>query len=176
MIKTIVVATDGSDHAKKAIDLAVDMAEKYSARMVILHVLLRHTSDTHIESLCQQNAMPKTLEDKFAELRKAFIEMASAAMDPGPVSVPIPDDVLNEVGELILNNARTRAESKGVTEITTRILDGAPADMIVAAAENENADLIVMGSRGLGNLAGLLMGSVSHKVSHMSTCTCVTVK
>ena len=69
-----------------------------------------------------------------------------------------------------------RAESTGVKDITTQILDGAPADMIIAAAENENADLIVMGSRGLGNFAGLLLGSVSHKVSHLSKCTCVTVK
>ena len=39
MIKTIVVPTDGSSHAKKAIDLAADIAEKYGARLVILHVL-----------------------------------------------------------------------------------------------------------------------------------------
>ena len=152
------------------------MAEKYSARMVILHVVLRHTSDAHIEALCKENSMPKALEDKFAELRKAFVEMASVSLDPGPVSVLVPDDVLNEVGELILNNARKRAESTGVKDITTQILDGAPADMIIAAAENENADVIVMGSRGLGNFAGLLLGSVSHKVSHLSKCTCVTVK
>ena len=101
MIKTIVVATDGSDHAKKAIDLAVDLAEKYSARMVILHVVLRHTSDAHIEALCKENSMPKALEDKFAELRKAFVEIASVSLDPGPVSVLVPDDVLNEVGEQI---------------------------------------------------------------------------
>jgi nucleotide-binding universal stress UspA family protein len=33
-----------------------------------------------------------------------------------------------------------------------------------------------MGSRGLGKMAGVLMGSISHKVSHLSKCTCVTVK
>ena len=43
MIKTILVPTDGSGHAKKAVDLAAEIAEKYGARLVILHVLLRHT-------------------------------------------------------------------------------------------------------------------------------------
>lgn len=176
MIKTIVVSTDGSAHSKKAIDLAADIAEKYGARMVVLHVVLRHTSESDIEILCQENAMPDALEKKFEELRKSFVEIVSASYEPGLISIPIPDDVLNEVGNLILDNARQRAESKGVKEITTQILDGAPADKIIAAAEKENADMIVMGSRGLGNIAGLLMGSVSHKVSHLSKCTCVTVK
>ena len=102
--------------------------------------------------------------------------MAAASYDAGPMPIFIPDDVLNDVGNLILDNARQRAESKGVKDITAHIVDGAPADKIIAAAEKENADMIVMGNRGLGNIAGLLMGSVSHKVSNLSKCTCVTVK
>ena len=40
MIKTILVATDGSDHAKKALSLASDLGAKYGARLVLVHVLL----------------------------------------------------------------------------------------------------------------------------------------
>jgi nucleotide-binding universal stress UspA family protein len=175
MIKTIVVPTDGSAHAKKAVDLAADIAEKYGARMVILHVLLRHTSEFDIEALCKEIAMPDALAKKFEDLRQTFVEIVAASYDPGPISIPIPDDVLNDVANLILDNARDTAESKGVKDIATYIVDGAPADKIIAAADKENADMIVMGSRGLGNIAGLLMGSVSHKVSHLSKRTCVTV-
>lgn len=176
MIKTILVATDGSGHAKKAVDLAADIAEKYEARLVVLHVLLRHTSESDIETLCRENAMSESLEKKLEELRERFLEMVAASYEAGPIAVPIPDDVLGEVGNLVLDNARQRAASKGVKNITAEILDGAPADKILAAAGKENADMIVMGSRGLGNLASMLMGSVSHKVSHLAECTCVTVK
>lgn len=176
MIKTILVPTDGSEHAKKAIDLAADIAGKYDARLVVVHVLLRHSSESELEALCKEIAMPDSLEKKFEDIRQQFVEMVSSAYEPGYISVIVPDDLLNEVGDLILDNARLRAESNGAKDITTQILDGAPADMILATAEKEDANLIVMGSRGLGNIAGLLVGSVSHKVSHLSSCTCVTVK
>jgi nucleotide-binding universal stress UspA family protein len=176
MIKTLVVPTDGSAHAKKAIDLAADIAEKYGARMVILHVLLRHTSESDIEALCEENAMPEALAKKFEDLRESYLEMAAASYEPGPVFIFVQDDILKEVGDLVLENARLRADSKGVKDIATHIVDGSPADKIIAVAEKENADMIVMGSRGLGKMAGVLMGSVSQKVSHLSNCTCVTVK
>ena len=176
MIKTIVVPTDGSSHAKKACDLAADIAEKYGARMIILHVLMRHTSESDIETLCEENAMPESLAKKFKDLRDSYVEMAAATYEPGPIFLLMPDDLLKEVGDLILNNARQRAESKGIKNISAHIVDGTPADVIIAAAEKEKADMIVMGSRGLGNIAGVLMGSVSHKVNHQAKCTCVTVK
>jgi nucleotide-binding universal stress UspA family protein len=176
MIKTIVVPTDGSAHAKKAIDLAADIAEKYDARIVILHALLRHSSESDIESLCAENTMPDSLAKKFADLRDTWVEMSAASAEPGPMFILVPDDILKEVGDLVLKNARLRAESKDVKDITTHLVDGSPADKILAVAEKENADMIVMGSRGLGKMAGVLMGSISQKVSHLSNCTCVTVK
>ena len=56
------------------------------------------------------------------------------------------------------------------------VKQGDPAKCILAAIDEESADFVVMGSRGLSDLKGLLMGSVSHKVSHLAPCTCVTVK
>jgi len=41
MLKTILVSTDGSDHAGKAVAFASDLAAKYGAELIILHVLLR---------------------------------------------------------------------------------------------------------------------------------------
>jgi len=176
MIKTILVPTDGSDHAEKAVELAADIAVKYGARLVLLHSLLRHTTAADIKALLGGASIPPGLAKKLEDLQDAVLDMAASAFEGGIIFVPVPEDVLREVGDRILDQARKTAESKGVSEITVHRVDGEPAPNILAAAEHEKADMIVMGSRGLGNVAGLLMGSVSHKVSHLATCTCVTVK
>jgi nucleotide-binding universal stress UspA family protein len=176
MIKTIVAPTDGSAHTNMAIELAADIAQKFGARMVILHVLLRNTSEADIEALFAENEMPASLAERFADQREAYSKLVSMYYEAGPMPLPVPEDVLRDVGELLLNDARQRAASKGVKDIATNLADGAPADKIVAVAEKEGADMIVMGSRGLGNVAGLVMGSVSHKVNHLFERTCVLVK
>ncbi len=64
-----------------------------------------------------------------------------------------------------LVEARVLAEDGGV-EIRTELLTGHPADEIVAYADNVDADLIVVGSRGHGAIASALLGSVSRAVLH----------
>jgi nucleotide-binding universal stress UspA family protein len=54
-------------------------------------------------------------------------------------------------------------EDKGIDH-EVLILEGDPAQAITEAASNQKCELIVMGTRGLSNLAGMALGSVSHKV------------
>lgn len=176
MIRTILVPTDGSEHAKKAIDLAADIAEKYAARIVILHVLLRNISAVEIKALCEALAAPDALRKKLDDLAEATLDTMASTYESVALPIIVPDKLLKEVGDFVAERGQQLAEAKGVKDVATRIVAGAPADCILAAAKHENADMIVMGSRGLGNVAGLLMGSVSHKVSHLAPCTCVTVK
>ena len=56
------------------------------------------------------------------------------------------------------------------------VAEGNAANEIVATAESIGADMIFLGSRGLGDAKGLLVGSVSHKVMNLAPCTCVAVK
>ena len=58
----------------------------------------------------------------------------------------------------------------------TALLSVSDKTGIVDFARDQRADAIVMGSRGLGDVSGLLLGSVSHKVSHLAACTCIMVK
>ena len=56
-------------------------------------------------------------------------------------------------------------------------LDGGdPSSRLLAIAEQEGADLIVLGTRGLGRIKEILLGSVSHKVVMMAPCPCLIVK
>lgn len=174
MLQTILVPTDGSDHANKAVDLAADLAGKYDSRMVILHILLRHSSASALKALARELDAPEALLQRLAKAEDAYAETAMAAY--GPVPLMVPDQVLIAVGELITEAAEKRAKAKGAKDFTIRVTDGVPADVILKAADHEQADAIVMGSRGLGNLTGLLMGSVSHKVANHAKATCITVK
>ena len=85
-------------------------------------------------------------------------------------------EVLEFVGRKVLNAGVEIAKEKGVEDCVTALEDGNPVKRILDYADKEDANLIVMGSRGLSDFNGLLMGSVSHKISHLAKCTCITVK
>jgi nucleotide-binding universal stress UspA family protein len=78
----------------------------------------------------------------------------------GPVSVP---HELDEHDRTSLDEALELAEERGI-EARTRLLTGGAARQIVAYADEIDADLIVVGSRGLGRVSGALLGSVSRAV------------
>lgn len=60
-------------------------------------------------------------------------------------------------------------------DVAYHTADGRPAQVIVQQAIDLGINLIVMGSRGLSDLKGLAVGSVSHKVSHLAPCTVITL-
>ena len=74
------------------------------------------------------------------------------------------------------NEAMKRAQESGVDRVRLRVVEGHPVHEIVETAKSESVDMIFLGSRGLGDMLGFMMGSVSHKVMHLAPCTCVAVK
>jgi nucleotide-binding universal stress UspA family protein len=65
----------------------------------------------------------------------------------------------------ILHDAKERAEKAGAKNVEERPIVGAPVDALVHLAEEEKADLLVVGNVGLSTIAGRLLGSVPANVS-----------
>jgi len=146
MSKIIVVPVDGSDQSKKALDFSVDLALHYPAELKLVYV-----------------TEPFVVEDVFS-------------MSTIPVPADMDDLSLEKYGKEVLDKAETIVTDLGAKNVSKKVLRGDPAKAILAYADKAEADMIVMGSRGLGNLSGLFLGSVSQKVSHEAPCTCITVK
>lgn len=171
-LERILVPFDGSDHAMKAVELACELADEFGAGLKIIHVPQPWHSPDHLRGIIDIDSLD-------AGTRQA-LEQASAAgslaMGAGYAWPTIPETALTEIGEAILTVARNAALDKGIMEVETELLYGEAAQCILKAAETDRADMIVMGMRGLGEVAGMLIGSVSYKVNHLAPCTCITVK
>lgn len=169
MIRKIVVPVDGSKHSVKAVELASDLASKYDAHITLLHVLLR-------------GHMPEGL-------KKAMeIEVGKTETKADPVYLPnsilarnkkesqLTIEELNYIGKYVLTSVAAICKDKGVAKVDMRVEEGDPAKVIIQTAADISADMIVMGNRGLSDFQGMLFGSVSHKVTQLAKCTCVTVR
>jgi len=145
MVKNMLVPVDGSEYSKNALELACDLAEKYEARLHLLHVILA------------------------PEAKHTLV------LGGDVITVDASEEEIEQVGHNVIEAARKIAAEHGRGEVETEVRGGPTAQRILEYAKENDIDMIVMGSRGLSDISGLLIGSVSHKVSHLAPCTCVTV-
>jgi nucleotide-binding universal stress UspA family protein len=128
-ISKILVPVDESLRSDRVVERAVDMAETFHAKIILLHA---------------RQKVPDILgEPYYQQVLNKFIKRAEMTMAP----------------------LQKLLEESGV-EHEVLILEGDPADAITGAAEDEKCDIIVMGTRGLSDIKGMALGSVSHKVLH----------
>jgi nucleotide-binding universal stress UspA family protein len=82
---------------------------------------------------------------------------------------------LREAAESVLARAAGELEAHNVA-VETHAEEGEPADVVIEVAQQQNADLIVVGDRGLTGLQRFLLGSVSSKLSHHAPCSLMIVR
>lgn len=175
MFSKIILATDGSEHADQALKVAIDLAQKYQAELTIAHVLTQDHPTEEIERILEVEHLLKepTLDkDKMEHILLTDAYDNHGMMRQGDREAR----AVAIIGEQILKAAMLQVEKVGLETVKTAILSGDYANAILKLADDLDADMIVMGRRGLSTLKGLIIGSVSYKVSQRARCSVLTVK
>lgn len=174
MFKSVLLATDGSAHAKRAAAIAADIAATYKARLTLVTVLSRSMLISDVEAAPQARRLPRAARDEMKRIHRMITESESEA--DIHAYIPALPSVTHALGEVILDEAESAAIRRKIGKITRVIVEGDPTEQILKQVTKAKADLIVMGTRGISNFRGLLIGSVSNKVIHSARCPCLTVK
>jgi nucleotide-binding universal stress UspA family protein len=145
MFERILAPVDGSDGALAALELAVELQKKFDSELYLLCVY-RHYSLLEASMSMVNPDRPEHLEESMREHASNVVEQA-----------------------------KKFAEEQGSKNLRGFVKSGPPARTIVNFAKDRNINLIVLGSRGLGDVEGYLLGSVSHKVTSLSHCPTLVV-
>jgi len=177
MIEHILVPIDGSDHAWKALDIACILAQSAKADLTMVHI----ATDRPLSEDEQRFAsveFPAELHDSlnFSELARVSGSVESSARLAMKQYSEASEALRGAIGNTLIEEGRARAHEHGLADVKGTVLYGDPAQQILDYAQKHGNDTIIMGSRGLGTLEELWLGSVSHKVSNMARCSCMTVK
>lgn len=134
----ILVATDGSEGADRAVDYAAARAKTDGAELLIVNIIGGY-------------GLPDKVVRAFTHAQQAWL-----------------DELLASLSAETLNKARGRAQGIGVTTIQLKSRTGEVAQAIIEIAQEKRADAVIVGKRGAGRVAGLLLGSVSQKLVSLS--------
>lgn len=174
MATKIVVATDGSDTGRRAVDFAATLSRRFHQPLCIVHVLLHGRPSAEFARMAEVEHLVSPGLPLEPEARAANATALGAIL-PGAEDEIATSRMIAAIGEHIVKSARESAEEAGAQEVTTRLCAGDTADEILDVAEVEGAGIIVLGRRGLGRLREMLVGSVSQKVLHHAACTVIIV-
>ncbi|MDW5376996.1 universal stress protein [Halomonas sp. HP20-15] len=146
MFKTILVPVDGSEQAKLALEVACKLAANGQGHLHILHIP---------ERLAHDNTL---------------------VWGVGAVNLEAPEEEVERAGHKMLEAAKQAAVEHGATDVDGSVHQGDPARVILEQIKKLQVDTVVMGSRGLSDIKGLVVGSVSHKIAHAAPCHVITVR
>ena len=149
MVSKVLVAVDGSENSERAVDFALDFADKYSAVLTMINV----TESAAI------SAVPYEMSGYSGS------NMASVARD------------LQKFHQGIIDKAAEHAKTvKPNLTVEIMLKEGNPASEIISTAKEGHFDVVIIGHRGIGKVRELFMGSICEKVVHTASNTIIIVK
>ena len=146
MFGSIVVGTDGSDTAKEAVRQATELAKAMGAS---LHLV---------------SAYEPIGEGRLREERQQVPDDMQWMVNPR-----------EDVDATLRRTPPATSRAAGV-KVETYAREGDPADAILDVAEEQKADLIVVGNKGMTGAKRFLLGSVPNKVSHHAPCSVMIIR
>ena len=146
-MESILLAVDGSDGSARAAAVAGALSGALGAPVHVVHVVER------------RRLVPPTLAEEYERIERVHIDT---------------EDLLKAMGGKIVSTGAAHVRDEGGTVKEQWVVVGDPAREIVAYAEANDLDTIVMGRRGLGTARGLMLGSVTTRVGHLTDRTLVT--
>jgi len=159
----ILIPTDFSEPANRALRYALEEATFHHANVTLLHVLPAHTgTDVYYITGGGPGARP----DFEPALERRF----------GTSTPPQPRVVLQDHHEAALTQLRDLMPASFEGSWDADVAAGSPAEAIMHMAHERGADLIVMGTHGRKGLHHMLLGSVAEKVVRLAPCPVLTVK
>ena len=138
MFANILVPTDYSESAARALDLAVKLARSSGGRVTVVRVVPLADLEGYMAIVPEGGAMISSMSTKIREAEEARLAKL--------VETDIPDDV----------------------HAGYRYVEGHPATMLIEEAGRGGHDLVVMGTHGRRGLARVVMGSVTEEVVRKS--------
>lgn len=133
-MKCVMVATDGSESACRAIDYAALQAKESGAELLIVNIIGGY-------------GLPGKLLEQFTGAEHAWLK-----------------EMLATLSSTTLAQARDRARVMGQAAIQLESREGDVAATLLEIAHERHAELLIVGKRGAGRAAGLLLGSISQKL------------
>ncbi len=140
----IVVGTDGSATAERAVAKATALARALGAELIIVSA--------------------------YSSRAPAGVAAAGIAIDSGWVAAA------HTAAETTAKEAGEKARAAGVEKAAYQAVAGEPSEALIRVTEEENADLLVVGSKGMQSTARFLLGPIANKVSRKVSCDLLIVE
>ncbi|VVB84981.1 Universal stress protein [uncultured archaeon] len=151
--KKILIATDGSEHVKKAVTHAIELAKLSGAELHAVYVM-------DIKADCA---------------RELYTDRSTGGLKRVLRNEGVCIDIYRKEGEKAIKYIEDMAKKEGL-DIKKWIVQGHPAEEILKLAQEQSIDLIVMGTLGRSGIEKFLLGSVADKVLRNSGIPVLTVR